>query len=136
MEIDKSFLGRGWSFPPTFDRRTRGVQMTSNEEDIEKSLEILLTTRIGERFLQPQYGCELGNLVFEGVSTSEAYIKDLINNAIVFHEPRIELQETDLQVDPVRGLIRISIEYEVISTNTRYNYVYPFYIHEGTDLVR
>ena len=29
-----SFLGRGWSFPPTFDRDLGGVQMLEQEDDI------------------------------------------------------------------------------------------------------
>lgn len=134
MEKDKSFLGRGWSFPPTFDKEIGGVVMTSNEEDIEKSLEILLNTHIGERYLQPGFGCALGNFAFEALNASEAYIKDLINDAIIFHEPRIELDDIFITAKPGQGLMEISIEYTVVSTNTRYNYVYPFYINEGTNI--
>ena len=61
---ERSFLGRGWSFPPTFSKSTQNLLMTSDEEDIQKSLEILLSTTIGERFLQPAYGCNLENFVF------------------------------------------------------------------------
>lgn len=136
MKTVKSFLGTGWSFPPTFDRKTCSVLLTSNEEDIEKSLEILLSTRIGERYLQPTYGCELSDLAFESLEASEAYIKDLIRDAIIFNEPRVELQDIDIQVESQHGLMRLSIEYIVVSTNTRYNYVYPFYINEGTDIIQ
>ena len=136
MKADKSFLGRGWSFPPTFDRQARGVVMTSNEEDIEKSLEILLSTRIGERYLQPSYGCDISDYVFMGVNNSEAYLKEIISDAIIFHEPRIELEKVSLETDTNNGLVCIEIIYMVVATNTRYNYVYPFYLSEGTDLVR
>lgn len=136
MNIDQSFLGRGWSFPPTFNKQARGVVMTSNEEDIEKSLEILLATRIGERYLQPTYGCNLSDMAFEGLMASKAYIKDLINNAILFHEPRIELRDIEMQASLEEGLIRISVEYSIVGTNTRHNYVYPFYLNEGTNLIR
>ena len=32
------FLGRGWSFPPRFDRAGGGVGMVADEQDIEESL--------------------------------------------------------------------------------------------------
>ena len=46
-----SFLGRGWDFPPNFSRSLNGVDMIADEEDIRSSLEILLSTRIGERIM-------------------------------------------------------------------------------------
>ena len=41
------FLGRGWSFPPTFDRDAGGVQMLEQEADVASSLHILLSTARG-----------------------------------------------------------------------------------------
>ena len=37
---EKSFLGKGWSFPPAFDKKLGSVEMVSMEEDIRQSLEI------------------------------------------------------------------------------------------------
>jgi phage baseplate assembly protein W len=53
MSIDTTFLGTGWSFPPQFDLRHRGAVTVSEEEDIEQSLVILLSTHPGERVMQP-----------------------------------------------------------------------------------
>ena len=30
---EKSFLGKGWSFPPAFDKKLGSVEMVSMEED-------------------------------------------------------------------------------------------------------
>ncbi|EOR94501.1 GPW/gp25 family protein [Arcticibacter svalbardensis MN12-7] len=130
-----SFLGRGWSFPPTFSKKTNEVLMTSDEEDINKSLEILLSTTIGERFLQPLYGCNLENYVFEAMSAStETQIKITVKNAILMFEPRIKLLVVTLLDDFItEGRIDISVNYEVINTNTRYNLVYPFYLNEANN---
>ena len=38
------FIGRGWSFPPTFLADRPGVAMLDQEADIASSLEILLST--------------------------------------------------------------------------------------------
>ena len=43
MESNTSFLGTGWSFPPTFNRDTATVDMVSDEKDIQQSLEIILS---------------------------------------------------------------------------------------------
>ena len=48
MEKENSFLGRGWSFPPTFSNTgIVGVEMVEKELDIEQSLEVLLNTGKG-----------------------------------------------------------------------------------------
>ena len=125
-----TFLGRGWSFPPTFSGATGGVAMTEDEEDIRRSLEILLSTRVGERFLQPKYGCDLDHLLFEPLDTGTAtYTGEMIKQAILMFEPRIDVLTVDLgQPDDGEGHIDIVIEYRVRSTQSRYNLVYPFYL--------
>ena len=40
----KSFLGTGWSFPPSFNKHTKAVDMVSDEIDISQSLKIILFT--------------------------------------------------------------------------------------------
>jgi phage baseplate assembly protein W len=131
-----SFLGTGWSFPPSFDNANGAVDMLSNVEDIQSSLHILLTTRLGERVMQPTYGCNLDELVFETLSsTFKSFIKDLIKTAILYHEPRIKLNRIDLDDSrDLEGIILIKIDYTVRTTNTRFNYVFPYYKNEGTDI--
>lgn len=135
-EENKSFLGTGWSFPPNFVKGLNGVEMISDEEDIKSSLEILLSTRIRERIMQPTYGCDLSKLLFEPIDTTlKAYIKDLIKDAILYHEPRIILNDVTLDTKKdEEGIVEITLDYTITSTNTRYNYVYPFYLSEGTNI--
>jgi phage baseplate assembly protein W len=136
MELTRPFLGRGWSFPPQFDRQAKAVQMLEEETDIQSSLHILLSTRLGERVMQPTYGCNMDSLVFEAMNlTLLTYLKDLVENAILYHEPRIELDKVIIDTtNQNEGLLLIEIHYAVRSTNSRYNYVYPFYLNEGTNL--
>lgn len=127
-----SFLGTGWSFPPSFDQQLGIVQMLSDEADIQSSLEILLSTRLGERVMQPSYGCNLDEMLFEPLTTTlKTYIADLIRTAILYHEPRITVNKIDMtESNDLEGLVLIKLEYTVKSTNSRYNYVYPYYKHE------
>jgi uncharacterized protein len=133
---NESFLGTGWSFPPSFDKNMSKVSMLSDEDDIRSSLHILLTTRLGERVMQPTYGCNLDTLVFESLtSTFKSYIRDLVKTAILYHEPRIKLNKVDLDDSrDLEGVILISVDYTVRTTNTRFNYVFPYYKNEGTDI--
>jgi len=88
-----SFLGTGWSFPPSFNAQTGAVTMTSDEEDIQLSLQILLSTRRGERVMEPTYGCNLDEMVFEPVNnTFKTYIAEMIRTAILYFEARIDLK--------------------------------------------
>ena len=63
----KSFLGKGWSFPPVFDKLNLGVRMDENDQDIQSSIRIILNTYPGERLMQPNFGCTLFRMNFEFV---------------------------------------------------------------------
>ncbi|CAM1358321.1 MULTISPECIES: GPW/gp25 family protein [Tenacibaculum] len=136
MESKKAFLGTGWGFPPEFSKGRNEVIMTSNEEDIQKSLQILLTTQLGERVMLPEYGCNLEELLFEKLNrTLITYVTDLIRTAILYHEPRIDVLKIDIsETDTLEGKLIISIDYIVRATNSRTNYVFPFYKEEGTNI--
>lgn len=133
-----SFLGTGWSFPPEFPRNGRDVAMTSGEEDIEASLRILFGTIQGERFLSPRYGLEPHDLLFEPTGTTlREFLKDRIATAILIHEPRIRVLLLEIDApDPNAGVLRISLDYEVRATNSRYNLVYPFYRSDSSEAAR
>ena len=110
--------------------------MLTDEKDIESSLEILLSTRLGERIMLPGYGCNLDEMVFEAMNlTMETWLKDLIENAILYYEPRIDMESIEIDKGGVNeGVLRIILYYTVRTTNSRYNYVFPFYLNEGTNL--
>jgi uncharacterized protein len=134
--MSDSFLGTGWGFPPTFDSSTDTVVMTSDEADIHQSLQILLATRQGERVMVPDYGCNLDEMVFEPMTTTfKTYISEMIQTAILFYEPRIDLNT--VQVDDsqeTEGVILLILNYTIRTTNSRFNFVYPYYKNEGTEI--
>ena len=136
LNKDMSFLGKGWSFPPEFSKREKAVKMVTAEEDIKESLLILLSTSPGERLMQPTYGCGLKALIFENITESSlTEIRDVIERAVLFFEPRINLDSIDIDSDYIfDGLINIQLNYTIRMTNSRSNIVYPFYFKEGTNL--
>ncbi len=139
MAVDftsNDFLGKGWSFPPSFNAQTKTVDITEKEEDINRSLQILLTTTTGERVMEPKYGCNMEELLFEPLNTStKTIIIDKIKTAILYFEPRIDARSITLNTqNELEGEVLIEIEYEVRATNSRFNFVFPYYKNEGTEM--
>ena len=110
--------------------------MLEQEADIASSLEVLLSTAQGERVMLPQYGCNMEELVFESLDTRmKTLMADKIESAILYHEPRIELEKVHLDDSrELEGVVLIEIVYRVKSTNSRFNFVFPYYKLEGTDI--
>lgn len=131
-----NFLGQGWSFPPAFRSGSYSIEMVEMAEDIRQSLFLLLSTSPGERFMRPDYGCNLMDLVFTPLTPhTRNQIVDLVKMAILRYEPRISLEHIQLeQAEDNLGLIHIQVEYTIRKTNTRDNMVYPFYLKEGTNI--
>ena len=133
-DTDASFLGKGWGFPPGFSQNGRDVLQVSEQEDIQQSLFILLCTAQGERIMREDFGCDLQRFMFEEISQSLINsLTRLITDAVLYYEPRIVLNAVDIDdSEQYQGLINISIDYTIRSTNSRFNLVYPFYLNEAS----
>jgi phage baseplate assembly protein W len=127
------FLGQGWAFPPEFTSGGRDVAMAADIEEIRQSLEILFGTRLNERIMQEDYGCNLDEFMFEETSSGTLNrIEYMIKEAVLYHEVRIELNNLQLNLDGEReGVLLIQLDFTVPASNSRYNMVYPFYLNEG-----
>ena len=136
MEEFTSFIGIGWSFPPAFDAQLKALKTSANEQDIDESLQILLSTRLGERIMIPDYGCNLEDLLFSPLDlTLKNVVSEQIKTAILYHESRIDVDKIDIsQGNELEGELLIIIDYRVRATNSRRNLVFPFYKEEGTDI--
>ena len=109
--------------------------MLTGKDDIISSINILLATHLGERVMQPKYGLNMEKFLFDPIDVNfQAFLTDQVKNAILYFEPRVILNEVDLEAVPAEGLVRILIDVTVSGTNTRFNFVFPFYIEEGTDI--
>lgn len=135
MKKVSNFLGQGWAFPPGFSSENKTAILVDDDEDIRQSLKILLSTQLGERIMQPNFGCNLQSVVFEKADKpTKTLIRDMVETAILYHEPRIKLLTVNVNDDgEVEGKITIEIRYLIKTTNTRSNLVYPFYLNEAND---
>jgi uncharacterized protein len=136
MSTAAAYIGKGWSFPPEFDPVVKSVVIRQGTDDIDESLKILLSTVQGERIMQHTYGCDMNELLFEPVNvTLKTYMADKIKTAILYFEPRIDVENIDLKDDQINeGIVLIEIDYIVRTTNSRKNFVFPFYKTEGTEV--
>lgn len=132
--LTDAFLGTGWSFPPSFLADGAEVVMTSGLLDIHQSLEILLRTRPGERLMQEAFGCDLDAMMFAEVNAAlVGRVETAIADAILLHEPRVQLVAVDVEPTREASLLEIHVEYTVPATNSRFNMVFPFYLHEASE---
>lgn len=132
---DQSFLGTGWSFPPTFRRQSCTLDMLADKADVESSIQIIISTINGERVMLPTFGCNLQPHVFDVMNVPTiAMVQKIVNDALVYNEPRIIVESVTATPDQANGMLNIDVQYSIITTNTRYNYVFPFYINEATNI--
>jgi phage baseplate assembly protein W len=133
-----SFLGTGWSFPPTFHAGGAALAVVDGPDNVHKSIALLLHTRPGERPMQEDYGCALDEALFGELDQQLVNrIQELIRDAVLHHEPRVAV--TGLDVTPDKddpGVLRVRLDYTIRGENTRYNLVFPFYLKEATSVAR
>jgi phage baseplate assembly protein W len=135
-----SFLGTGWKFPPEFDPNVGLPVMVSDQKDIEESLNILLSTALGERVMEPTFGCDLRPYLFDPLTPHMiGYLKDRVRNAILYFETRITLISVDVTAADsailLEGMFQIWITYSIAQTNSRLNYVYNYFQNEALQSV-
>ncbi len=136
METGKSFLGRGWSFPPNFNKELGTVELVSELEDIRQSLQIYLSTRRGERLMRLDYGSFIHENIYDPARTTQLnYLAEQLRKDIRRYEPRVIVNQVEVD-DSQRndGVIQFKINYEVQANNVRDNIVFPYYILEGTHI--
>lgn len=130
--MGQEFLGVGWKFPVQPNEQGE-IALTRYEEDIRQRIWIILSTAPGERLMRPEFGCGIHDYVFAPSNSRTAgLVRFHVEEALTRWEPRIELEEVEVQTDPGEpALLRISIRYRVRATDSRFNLVYPFYLERG-----
>jgi phage baseplate assembly protein W len=123
------FLGVGWTSPVELDENGQ-VVMAKYEDCVRQSIWTILSTARGERLMRPDFGCGIHDLVF--ASNSAATIGEIVSEvseALIEWEPRIDVLNVDVQTAPNQpNQLLIQINYQVRTTNNRFNLVYPFYL--------
>lgn len=128
----RAFLGRGFRFPFTVTPRGR-LALSASEQRIEEALYLILGTRLGERLMQPTFGCGIHDLHFAPNNpATRTRAVELVRRALVTWEHRIDvLSVTTETTDAEPSLLLIRVDYRIRANNAVGNLVYPFYITEA-----
>ena len=124
------FLGLSWNFPVGLGDGGQIELTPDGEESIRQSIWTILGTSPGERVMRPDFGCGLHDLVFgvNNAATATA-VTSAVREALATFEPRIDILDVYAAPDPAQAnVLVIEINYQVRSTNSRFNLVYPFYL--------
>ncbi len=115
-----SILGRSLSFPPRVGADGRFV-WSQGEGNIRESIAVILKTEAGERLMSPQFGAGLGRFLFEpNEPSTHTRIQDAIASTLARWEPRIELEDVAVAVDPQDPQAALAtITYRLVATNAR-----------------
>ena len=127
--MSHDFLGNGWAFPVA-PASQGSIAEAQAADSIAQSIWLILSTSRGERMMRPDFGCGLNDLVFSlNDATLAGTIQQTVREALVLWEPRIDVLDVAVTFDPAQpNLVPIEISYQVRTTNSRYNFVYPFYL--------
>ena len=130
MPQEKSFLGQGMKFPPQVNPATGRFMTVSEEESVRESIYLILMTQQSERPLRPTFGSNIMSYTFMDMNVATLnMVARTIREQITSQEPRISDVRVNMEEGKQRGVILFTIEYTVISTHNRDNFVFPFYLN-------
>ena len=126
------FLGTGWAFPVSVDKRGR-VALSRQEQDIEQAIRMIVMTPKGQRMMRPEFGCHIHELMFSPNNAATAGLAaGYVEEALAMWEPRIEVEEVRASFDgDEESRLLIEVLYEVKATNDPRSLVFPFYTIPG-----
>jgi phage baseplate assembly protein W len=127
--MTNAIIGRGWSFPPRIGPQG-GLALTTERNELDQAIKIILMTAPGQRVMRPNFGCRLHELVFApNNSHTAALARRYVEEALGMWEPRISVTSVEAGPDPDdASRLLIEIEYEVKSNHDRRSLVHPFYL--------
>ena len=97
QRVSKSFKDLSMSFK--FNPLSGDLITLKNENAIARAVRNIVLTTPGEKFFDPDFGSNVGEILFENVDDITAVsIEDEIKSSLKNYEPRVEL--IDVNVDP------------------------------------
>jgi phage baseplate assembly protein W len=132
--MSKAFLGRGWKFPVAANPANGRIAMSEYEQDIRESIFIILSTAPGERVMRTDFGCGIHDLVFAPINRATlGLFESRVRESILRFEARIEIVSLSFDTSQAsNGKLLIEFKFRVRETNNEFNFVFPFYLKEGT----
>ncbi|MFI8327078.1 GPW/gp25 family protein [Streptomyces sp. NPDC085529] len=124
-------LGLGWAAPVAVGPLGE-IEPAGDADKVRQSILLILRTGRGERVMRPDFGAGLDDFLYEPVSATTAeLVRHRVEQALVVWEPRIDAVEVAVSAsERDAGRLDVEVRYRIRSSNTFYNLVYPFFLHE------
>ena len=111
--ISRAFKDISLSFQP--HPVTGDLPVLKNERAINKSVQNIVQTQLGERFFQPNYGSDVRGQLFELIDFGTAGdIRDQIITSLENFEPRIESLQVEVEPLPDTNEFNVTVIYDII----------------------
>jgi hypothetical protein len=113
----REVYGRGMAFPPRVGADGR-VAWSEGEANVREAIRVILMTEPGERLRLPDFGAGLGRFLFEpNTLATHTRMRQRIGEALQRWEPRVQVEEIDVQPDAVDPQAAIAtITYRLVAT--------------------
>tara|TARA_Y100001963_G_C6665166_1_gene392354 strand:- start:333 stop:812 length:480 start_codon:yes stop_codon:yes gene_type:complete len=106
--------------PTGVEKNKQDFKLNYDESAIHQSIKNIFNTKKGQKILSPEFGLDLEQYLFEGVSKENG---DIIGNTIFeelpIHEPRIKVQGVDITALPDDHQYTININIIIPSLDNR-----------------
>jgi phage baseplate assembly protein W len=91
----------------------------ATKDQIKSNLVNLLLTDVGERVMNPNFGCNLKRFLFEGITDSNIeLLTTSLSNSISIYIPEITVTNISIVPTPDSNLIDLTINYYLNISNT------------------
>jgi phage baseplate assembly protein W len=111
--------------------KTADVTKKTNEEAVKQSVRNLVLTSYYERPFHPEIGSPVYSLLFDNIDVNTRnFLKTSIIQLIENYEPRVEVIDVLVDVDPSNNALSIDILFKIINTTN------PITINVLVDRVR
>ena len=102
----------------TFEARPSGdIFKKSDAASVKQAVKTLLLTSNGEKPFKPNFGANLGGLLFELMDLdAEEEIAEAIKIALENYEPRVRLLEVFVNASPDQNAIGVRVTFQIINT--------------------
>ena len=99
----------------------------TTKDQVKSNLVNLLLTDVGERVMNPNFGCDLRKFLFEGITddNSETLINSLTDSISVF-VPQITVRDIILDPSPDSKSFNLTVNYILNISNTPYEVTVQF----------
>lgn len=121
---DVKFLGIAVKHP--VDVANGKIRLAEGINAVQQSIISILNTPIGSRFMLPEYGSRLHELMFEPndevlISMMRLFIRDAISE----WEKRVTFDDAQFTISVES--VEVLLSYKVLNSNEIESFIYPFY---------